>query len=52
VEDYGEEEAFIKTVEDDVLENKYSSDDEIIKDIRLSHANSKGNTVMRSSNRS
>jgi hypothetical protein len=28
MEDYGEEEEFIKTVEDDVLENKYSSDED------------------------
>lgn len=27
-EDYGDEENFIKTVEDDILENKYSSDGE------------------------
>ena len=30
VNDYGEEEEFIKTVEDDILENKYSSDEEAV----------------------
>jgi hypothetical protein len=28
IEDYSEEEKFIKTVEDDILENKYSSSDD------------------------
>lgn len=34
VEDYGEEEAFIKTVEDDILENKYSSEEETIRTLK------------------
>jgi hypothetical protein len=48
MEDYGEEEAFIKTVEDDVLENKYSSEEENIIDSKVSQAEPKANATMKS----